>query len=235
MAILDFQMPDMDGMQLAPAIRTDPQLAPLPLLMLTSVGYDAGAPGAPAVDGWVTKPVRKTLLHQAVLGLLRTGLRVPARRPTAAASEPVMSTSHFARLLLVEDTPVNRGVATGVLDILGYSVHTVENGRFALEAVARERFDPILMDCHMPEMDGFSVAAAILKQESQSESRHRMPVIACPRTRWEGSHRCLAAGMNDYLAKPLTIAQLGVLATAARGKELENLGRLDGAARLLAN
>ena len=214
LAILDFQMPDMDGMQLAQAIRADPQLATLPLLMLTSVGYDAGAPGVPAVDGWVTKPVRKSLLQQAVLGLLRTGHRPPVRRPEAAVSAPTATATRSARLLLVEDTPVNREVATGMLDILGYSVYPVENGRLALEAVAREQFDLILMDCQMPEMDGFAATAAIRQQERQSEGRRRTPVIALTANAMEGDRtRCLAAGMDDYLAKPFTVAQLGAILT----------------------
>ena len=214
LAILDFQMPDMDGMQLAQAIRADPQLSSLPLLMLTSVGYDAGAPGVPAVDGWVTKPVRKTLLQQAILGLFRTGQRAAIRRPDPVVSEPVTTVSHSARLLLVEDTPVNREVATGMLDVLGYSVHAVENGRLALEAVAREQFDLILMDCQMPEMDGFTATAAIRQQERQSGGGHRIPVIALTANAMDGDRtRCLAAGMDDYLAKPFTAAQLRTILT----------------------
>ena len=212
LAILDFQMPDMDGMQLAQAIRADPQVAALPLLILTSVGYDAGAPGVPAVDGWVTKPVRKSLLQQAVLGLLRTGHRPPARRPDPVASASTVTAAHSARLLLVEDTPVNREVATGMLSILGYSVHAVENGRLALEALARERFDLVLMDCQMPEMDGFTATAAIRRQESETEAVHRVPVIALTANAMEGDRtRCLAAGMDDYLAKPFTVAQLNAV------------------------
>ncbi|MBA5874501.1 MAG: response regulator [Nitrospira sp. CR1.2] len=212
LGILDFQMPDMDGMQLAQAIRADPQLATLPLLMLTSVGYDAGAPGVPAVDGWVTKPVRKTLLHQAVLGLFRTGHRAPACQSNPVASAPVTTAVNSARLLLVEDTPVNREVATGMLDILGYSVQAVENGRLALEAITRERFDLILMDCQMPEMDGFTATAAIRQRESQSGGRHRVPIIALTANAMEGDRtRCLTAGMDDYLAKPFTAAQLSAI------------------------
>ncbi|HQV11841.1 MAG TPA: response regulator [Nitrospira sp.] len=214
LAILDFQMPDMDGMQLAQAIRADPQLAALPLLMLTSVGYDAGAPGVPAVDGWVTKPVRKTLLQQALLGLLRTGPRGPVRRADPVVSPRVPTSAPSARLLLVEDTPVNREVATGMLDILGYTVHAVENGRLALEAVARERFDLILMDCQMPDMDGFTATAAIRQQERHAGGSHRVPIIALTANAMDGDRtRCLAAGMDDYLAKPFTAAQLRTVLT----------------------
>lgn len=138
-------------MQLARAIQADPQLATLSLQMLTSVGYDAGPPGVPIVNCWVTKPVRKTLLLQAVIGLPRTGQHVPARRPASVALEPVPTVSRSPRLLLVEDTPVNREVTTWGMDILGYLVHAVENGRLALEAIAEARFDLILMDCQCQE------------------------------------------------------------------------------------
>jgi CheY-like chemotaxis protein len=209
LAILDFQMPDMDGMQLAHAIRADPHLAALPLLMLTSVGYDAGAPGVPAVDGWVTKPVRKTLLQQAILGLLRTGHRAPGPRPDPVSPVPVTADCRSVRLLLVEDTPVNRDVASGMLEILGHSVDAVENGRLAVEAVARERFDLILMDCQMPEMDGFTATATIRQQERTAVDHRHTPIIALTANAMEGDRaRCLAAGMDDYLAKPFTLAQL---------------------------
>ncbi len=214
LAILDFQMPDMDGMQLAHAIRADPQLAALPLLMLTSVGYDSGAAGVPAVDGWVTKPVRKTLLQQAVLGLLRTGHRPPTPRLDPVNPEPVTAGLRNVRLLLVEDTPVNRDVASGMLEILGHSVNAVENGRLAVEAAARERFDLILMDCQMPEMDGFSATATIRQQERTAPDHPHVPIIALTANAMEGDRaRCLAAGMDDYLAKPFTLAQLRKILT----------------------
>ena len=212
LTILDFQMPDMDGLQLAQAIRADPQLASLPILMLTSVGYDAGASGVPDVDGWVTKPVRKALLQQAILGLFRTGPRVPTRHSDPVAPEPVTASSRKPRLLLVEDTPVNREVATGMLDLLGHSVFAVENGRLALEVLATERFDLILMDCQMPEMDGFTATAAIRRQESAAGGCHRVPIIALTANAMEGDRtRCLTAGMDDYLAKPFTIARLSAI------------------------
>jgi len=214
LAILDFQMPDMDGMQLAQAIRADPQLATLPLLMLTSVGYDVAATGVPAVDAWVTKPVRKTLLQQAVLGLLRTGHRAPTPRPDPVNPEPGTAGLRSVRLLLVEDTPVNRDVAGGMLEILGHSVSAVENGRLAAEAAARERFDLILMDCQMPEMDGFTATATIRQQERTATDHPHVPIIALTANAMEGDRaRCLAAGMDDYLAKPFTLAQLREILT----------------------
>ncbi len=214
LAILDLHMPDMDGLELAKTIRTDPRLAGLPLLMLTSVGYDANTPGTPDLDAWVTKPVRNTLLRQALLGLLQTRHRAPVEPPTPvpAASGPIPFQA--ARLLLVEDTPVNREVALGMLDMLGHVAQAVENGRLAVEAVARERFDLVLMDCQMPEMDGFTATARIRQQERESADHRHVPIIALTANAMEGDRsRCLAAGMDDYLAKPFTMAQLSEMLT----------------------
>ena len=207
-------MPETDGIQLAQAIRADPQLSDLRLLMLTSVGYDAEAPGAPNLDAWVTKPIRKTLLRHALVSLLQGPRTLPAR--PAADPAPVMDPARSAhvRILLVEDTPVNREVATGMLEVLGYGVHAVENGRLAVEAVAQQPFDLILMDCQMPEMDGYTATATIRRQETTAADRRHLPIIALTANAMEGDRaRCLAAGMDDYLAKPFTVAQLQPLLT----------------------
>ncbi len=211
-AILDLHMPGMDGLQLAQAIRAEPQLAAIRLLMLTSVGYDAGAPGAPAVEGWVTKPIRNNLLRQAVLGLLQNRPRVEVREAPSPSREPAAVPTQGHRILLVEDTPVNREVAIGMLEMLGYHIHAVENGRLAVDAVARERFDVVLMDCQMPEMDGFTATRTIREQERSAPDHPHVPIIALTANAMEGDRtRCLAAGMDDYLAKPFTMVQLSGL------------------------
>ncbi len=212
--ILDLHMPDMDGLQLARAIRADQGLAGLRLLMLTSVGYDADVPGAPDVDSWVTKPIRKNLLRQALLGLIQEQPHIAAAPASdeTVATDP--SSAEARHILLVEDTPVNREVATGMLQVLGYEVYAVDNGRLAVDVVSQRSFDLILMDCQMPEMDGFTATAAIRRQESQSVDRRPVPIIALTANAMEGDRaRCLAAGMDDYLAKPFTLAQLKSLLT----------------------
>ncbi|MBA5862311.1 MAG: response regulator [Nitrospira sp. CR1.1] len=214
LVILDLHMPDMDGLELARAIRANPRLTGLPLLMLTSVGYDDSTPGTPHLDAWVTKPVRNTLLRQALLGLLQTRHHAPVQPPPAPplATGPIPFKA--ARLLLVEDTPVNREVAIGMLDMLGHFVQAVENGRLAVEAVAKERFDLILMDCQMPDMDGFTATTAIRQQEREAADHRHVPIIALTANAMEGDRtRCLAAGMDDYLAKPFTMAQLSDMLT----------------------
>ena len=101
-----------------------------------------------------------------------------------------------------------------MLDMLGHFVQAVENGRLAVEAVMRERFDLILMDCQMPEMDGFTATAAIRQQEREAADHRHVPIIALTANAMEGDRaRCLAAGMDDYLAKPFTLAQLSEMLT----------------------
>jgi len=130
--------------------------------------------------------------------------------PPSAA--PTVSSAF--RILLVEDTPVNRDVATGMLEILGHHVSAVENGRLGVEAAAQQPFDLILMDCQMPEMDGFAATAAIRQQEALTDSRRHVPIIALTANAMEGDHaRCLAAGMDDYLSKPFTVAQMHAILT----------------------
>ena len=214
LAILDLHMPDMDGLELAKAIRADPRLADLPLLMLTSVSYDTSTPGAPNLDAWITKPVRNALLRQALLGLLQTRHRAPVQLPPPPAPASGPKPFQAARLLLVEDTPVNREVVLGMLDMLGHIVQAVENGRLAVEAVAQERYDLVLMDCQMPEMDGFTATATIRQQEREAGGHRHLPIIALTANAMEGDRaRCLAAGMDDYLAKPFTMAQLSEMLT----------------------
>ncbi|MCS6319378.1 MAG: response regulator [Nitrospira sp.] len=203
LAILDLHMPDMDGLRLAQLIRSDERGAGLPLLMLTSVGHDAHAPGAPHIDSWVTKPVRKSLLRRSLLGLLH---HIPRMADPPSVAPTV---SNAFRILLVEDTPVNRDVATGMLEILGHHVYAAENGRLGVEAAAQQPFDLILMDCQMPEMDGFTATAAIRRQEALTSTHRHVPIIALTANAMEGDRaRCLAAGMDDYLTKPFTVAQI---------------------------
>lgn len=209
LAILDLQMPEMDGLMLARAIRADPDLSGLRLLMLTSVGYDTTEPDAPAIDSWITKPIRSKMLHQAILGLGRNRPRIqlPSQSERLAGAPSAQAT--VAYILLVEDTPVNQEVALGMLELLGHRVDVAENGQEAVQAVARTTYDLVLMDCQMPVMDGFAAATAIRAQEQSAGSARRLPLIALTAHALEGDReRCLAAGMDDYLTKPFTLHSL---------------------------
>ncbi|MCE3225291.1 MAG: putative Hybrid histidine kinase, partial [Nitrospira sp.] len=213
MAILDLQMPDMDGLMLAQAIRSDQQLAGLRLLMLTSLGYDASAPGASSVDSWATKPIRKNLLRRALLGL-SPGHSVSFRSTMQRSGITDLSRADTVHILLVEDNPVNREVTLGMGNLLQCSVTVANNGREAVEAASLSAFDLILMDCQMPELDGFTATAAIRRREAEAANGRHVPIVALTANAMEGDRsRCLAAGMDDYLAKPFTLAQLKAVLT----------------------
>ena len=201
LAILDIHMPDMDGLMLADAIKTDPRTSHLDLLALSSSdslvhGGDGAALGFFA---WLRKPVRQSLLKDC---LRRRGQGIAATPPRQAPM-PVGQIPH-GRALLVEDNPVNREVSTGMLELLGYHVTVAEDGQQGVAASAIEAFDLILMDCQMPVMDGFTATARIRDREQRTHAA-RIPIIALTANAMDGDReRCLNAGMDDYLSKPFS-------------------------------
>ena len=218
LAILDQQMPGMDGLELARASKADPALAATPLVLLTSLGQREPAEAAAAgIAATLTKPVRQSELFDAVvrvIGQRRTGagLVVPpvaGPPPGQPAAEPKWSEDRgpaAGRILVAEDSSINQQVARGMLAKLGYRADVVGNGREALEALARIPYAAVLMDCQMPEMDGFEASAAMRRREGGE--RHT-PIIALTANAMRGDReRCLAAGMDDYVAKPLNADEL---------------------------
>ncbi|HMW88034.1 MAG TPA: response regulator, partial [Nitrospira sp.] len=128
--------------------------------------------------------------------------------PSSPGTEAKRTGHRVARILIAEDSPVNREVAVGMLEILGYQVEMAENGRQALELAGRSQFDLVLMDCQMPEMDGFTATGEIRRREAASGQR-RLTIIALTANAMQGDReQCLAAGMDDYLTKPYTQVQL---------------------------
>ena len=215
-AILDMHMPGMDGVQLARAIKADWALANIPLVMLTSAAQygDIEAARRAGIRLYLSKPVRQSELYNALLSLVNTK-HDPASLPQSSAihaSPPLRPDARPApgapRLLLVEDNPVNQVVALEMLENLGYNVDTAENGREAVEAVERSNYAAVLMDCDMPEMDGFEATALLRQRESALSPPHRLPIIALTAHAMKGDkERCLEAGMDDYLSKPFTQEQ----------------------------
>ncbi len=214
LAILDMQMPDMDGIELARAIRSDPRLARIPLLMMTSMGVRGNAEDCrqAGVNAFLTKPVRQSQLYDSI----RTMMGAPA--PSASPEDPPnLVTAHGLReaearkrmrVLVVEDNEVNQMVAIRMLDKLGYRSDVAANGLEAVEAASRIRYDAILMDCQMPEMDGFEATRAI--RESEAARGLRTPIIAMTANALQSDREeCLHSGMDDYLAKPVQKATLG--------------------------
>jgi len=202
LVILDMQMPEMDGQTTARLIRRNPRLAGTPLVLLSSIGLVKG--GAEAVramgfDAGLSKPVRQSQLCDTLAQVLagRPDDRVIVQTPPAAleADSPL-------RTLIVEDNPVNQKVAHRMLETLGCVCDGVTNGLEALEALAREFYDLVVMDIQMPVMDGISATREIRRREGTGS---RIAIIAMTAHAMQGDReRCLAAGMDDYVAKPVS-------------------------------
>jgi signal transduction histidine kinase/PleD family two-component response regulator len=200
-AILDMHMPEMDGQELARRIQADARFAELPLVLLSSMGALADARQMGFAEA-LAKPVRQATLLRAILSAL--GGRVEPR--PAEPAPAFRALSERLRVLLAEDNRVNRLVAINMLQRFGCDVDAAETGREAVEAVAAKEYDLVLMDVQMPEMDGFEATAEIRRREAPGQ---RLPIIAMTAHAMHGDQeRCLAAGMDDYVAKPVTRAAL---------------------------
>ena len=200
-AILDLQMPDMDGLTLARAIRADSTIANTRLLLLSSAGQPGPADQA-VIDLSLNKPVRLSLLRDALFQLIHGRA---AAEPTPLAASAVHMTG---RVLLVEDNPINQKVARGMLRKLGLNVEIAEDGAVALDLIAAGTYDVVLMDVQMPTLDGYDATRALRAREQQSGGP-RLPVIAMTANAMSGDRDlCLAAGMDDYIPKPIRLAEL---------------------------
>ncbi len=213
MAILYLRMPGRDGVDLARSIKHQAAYQNLPLIALSSVerlSDDSDVPHR-LFHSFLRKPVRQSLLKDRLTRVLGGAAGPVPHSPESAATPRPRVDAH---ILLAEDNPVNQDVASSMLEMLGCRITIAPNGRAAVEAATTGRFDLILMDCQMPEMDGFTATAAIRRQEATASDRRHVPVIALTANAMEGDRaRCLAAGMDDYLTKPFTVAQLHAFLT----------------------
>ncbi len=213
LAILDMQMPGMDGLGLARAIKADPAIADVRLILLSSIGDHALAVASrdAGVDACLTKPARQRELYDCLARVLalRTleGEFVQVDSSVAAERHAeLLEQRHAVRILVAEDNVVNQQVALGVLASLGYSADVVANGEEAVEAAARTPYAAILMDCQMPEMDGYAASRLIREQEKDGA---RIPIIALTAdVVTDARARSLAAGMDDYITKPINPEEL---------------------------
>ncbi len=200
--LLDLAMPEQDGLDLARQVRSNPALAGLPLLMLTSVTtLDPAEVTEAGIDRALSKPVLSSVLRGALLDVL--GVQ-PGESKSAAADDQVDQPCR-GRILVVEDNPINQMVATGLLEALGYTASVAEDGLVALDTVRDGEFDAVLMDVQMPRMDGYAATRSI----RESETGTRLPIIAMTAAAVEGEwERCRAAGMDDFLTKPIDASRL---------------------------
>jgi signal transduction histidine kinase/DNA-binding response OmpR family regulator/HPt (histidine-containing phosphotransfer) domain-containing protein len=211
LALLDDQMPGMNGIELAQTFRQDARWPAMRLVMLTKRdNHDSESAAVELFAAILTKPVRRSQLLNCVTRAMSA--------PTESIDESgihampsVASRAFVPKILIVEDNPVNCEVAAGMLETLGCSTRSVENGWLAIEQIGSETFDAVLMDCHMPVMDGMTATAEIRRRE-QGSGGARVPIIALTANAMEGDReRCLAAGMDDFLSKPFTVQKLAGL------------------------
>ena len=217
-ALLDVHMPEMDSFALAAAVKADPVLRRVRLIVLTSMGHALRSAELKhlGIEAYLVKPVKKSRLFDCLLSKVRsqpkigTAAAVPASSTSSSEIEPEFKK---ARILLAEDNFVNRKVALAQLHKMLYRADAVANGREVLEALLRIPYEVIIMDCQMPEMDGYEAAEAIRQRENRSDSpcpwKAPVHIIALTARALHGEReKCLAAGMDDYLSKPVRPAEL---------------------------
>jgi PAS domain S-box-containing protein len=204
-AVIDLGLPGVDALELARNIRSRPDIAKVRLVMLTRRHADSRNARDAGFDACLVKPVRQTMLYECLVNVM-------AGRPHETVATPVVSApvtrapaGMGGDILVVEDNLINQQVALGILQIQGYRVSVANNGREALDAYAQGAFDLILMDCQMPEMDGFEATVQIRKREQTSGGR-RVPIVALTANAMaQDREECLNAGMDDHLAKPFSM------------------------------
>ncbi len=226
-AMVDQGMPGMDGGELRNAVAGDPALAATEVVLLTGLAQVGGAERAPAACPSVSKPVHREDLRACLRTVLGPPPPPPAPAAEAAADEPSDSRPQLGRLLLAEDNLINQKVAVAILTSRGYLVDTVLDGAAAVRAATSKFYDAILMDCQMPELDGYQATAAIRAHEG---SGRRTPIIALTAgARQEDRDRCLAEGMDSHLAKPVNKDAL--LASIHRWDAVERMCPLKGSTK----
>ena len=206
LAVLDMHMPQMDGLQLAQRIQAHPEHAATRLMMLSSTYgvADAQTRSRVGIRRCVTKPIRRADLLRVVRSVLEDGPQEPAS--PAPASVPVI-VRLAGKVLLVEDNPINQSVGKAMLEKIGLAVDVAADGREGVDRMVAGRYDLVLMDCQMPVMDGYEATALI--RASEDPDTARTPIIALTANAIEGyEQKCRAAGMDAFLGKPYTLAQL---------------------------
>ena len=217
LAILDWHMPEIDGLELARRIREERGLHQLRLMMLSSLANSLEDSDCDelCISTQITKPVRQGDLFNALLNILSESRDKPAPSRRAPTGERTLA----GRVLLAEDNVVNQAVAVGMLQHMGLDVDVAVNGEVAAEKVASGGYDVVLMDCQMPVLDGFDATRRIREWEVESFERP-VSIVALTANALKGDReKCLEAGMNDYLAKPFTAEELYSVLSLWIGRE----------------
>jgi len=212
--LLDYHMPHKDGLSVCEELRRRPHLAKTPILILTSVSFlgrrrQLDAAGA---DGQLTKPVKQSQLRSHILLALGVhdleAVKAPTKsRPLAQQVASEGGATRKVRVLLVEDNAVNQRIGVALLERAGYQTEVANNGREGLAALAHMPFDLVLMDCQMPILDGYDATRGL--REIEARTGAHIPVIAMTAHVMQGDReKCLQAGMDDYVAKPVVSSEL---------------------------
>jgi len=210
MILIDYSMPNMDGLTLADMLSKDKTVSSIPVLMLTSLGLPVARDRLDElhIASCLTKPVRQSKLYEAILSVLVNASEL-APMSKQMPVQPSAVEKKNAVILLAEDNSINQSVATHVLRRLGYETLDIAiNGQDALDAFTRRSYDLILMDCQMPEMDGYTATKKIRKME-KARGLVATPIIAMTAHALKGDREnCLKSGMNDYISKPIDLQRL---------------------------
>ena len=207
LAVLDMHMPEMDGLELARAIKADPAIQAIRLVLLTSLGRrgDAGDARKAGFQAYLTKPVRKGQLEKSLVSVLSSEQQIEGDDRGPFITKHVLSEQNNGDvsldILVADDHLVNQELTSLLVNKLGHQVVVVSDGKEAYQAVQHKDFALVLMDCQMPEMDGYAATKAIREWEA---GKHHIPIIALTANAMSGDReKCLAAGMDDYLTKPI--------------------------------
>jgi len=216
LAILDMQMPGMDGVQLAKEIRRLPGGENLPLVLLTSMGISSNSPefAGAAFSSCLTKPIKPAQLHEVLArAISETKFLTKKSVPVAAPAVASLAERMPLRVMVVDDNGLNQKVAQRLVQQVGYKSEVAANGKLALELLDRQPYDLIFMDVQMPEMDGMEATKAIRERQKDAAAhpnyKNRIVIIAMTANAMQGDReKCLAVGMDDYLAKPVRPADV---------------------------
>ena len=208
-------MPEMDSVALVRAIKADPLLSSVKVVLLASISAheQAGHSHTLGIDAVLPKPVRRARLYSCLeRALAFDGQSAPSRRPpgTLHSAAPVAHEAAATRVLVAADNPVNQRVVVRMLERRGYQVDSVTTGRAAVDATGRTHYALVFMDCQMPEMDGYAASAAIRARTRPGE-RHVVIIALTASVRAGVAEDCLAAGMDGYIEMPLTSAKLNAV------------------------
>ncbi len=208
-AILDYQMPQIDGLTLAQEIRKYSSGKELPIIILTSIGKKENPETIAHLNlsGFISKPIKQTQLYDTLISVLSGAQGIKKeKQSTDSKIDPNLGERFPLRILLAEDNAVNQKVALRILDKMGYRADIAANGYEAVNAVKHIHYDIVLMDILMPEMDGYAATKTII---SELDADKRPKIIAMTANAMQGDkEECLAAGMDDYVSKPIRIDEL---------------------------